>query len=495
VRTFQQFDPFVSAVIVFRSRSSSDAALDASLRKDLPVPEGARVEISTRDGWRLLEITSEMAVGPGRMSQISPDLYRSKLDEMNIAIGKAKDIIAPHVPKGVRTSSTILFGCGTRDSAWLKNYSDISFLYKEKGGSLESEGARGEIYQTNIAYLNRILGYRGKILVNSLKHNGITGLLYLLDRKSDETSSDQCILIEIDVDQLRTAEAYSDPMITVKTKSPYSRGDEGEKEPHMRKENYLATISGIRTKLIDLIILDSALADMMENDILALKGKGNDLLDAISKIQNNINEHMKGYAPASKGSPKKSDKETYDREKGLLTDASIHFSMVSEVENDIIRMFGRMRDMEDRIKDRTISLSLSYDPHSTDEDRTTFSDAAIRRISQDTVSLREMSEKLTHSRSILTSTIEVLRTFLETRQREVSERMSRQINMLFLVFACFGLADALGNFVIVILEHGFLGTSPSLGRVFEVTTMGLMLTLIPLFVSAGLLYMYFQRRR
>jgi hypothetical protein len=104
-----------------------------------------------------------------------------------------------------------------------------------------------------------------------------------------------------------------------------------------------------------------------------------------------------------------------------------------------------------------------------------------------------MSE-LSHSRDILSSNIDVLRTFIDTRQREVSEDMSRLMNLLFLVFACIGLADALGNFVILAIEYAYLQGSPSFYTVLQYSALGLVITLLPLLMAALFLYYYFKNK-
>jgi hypothetical protein len=196
----------------------------------------------------------------------------------------------------------------------------------------------------------------------------------------------------------------------------------------------------------------------------------------------------------SKKKQKFLDKETFTTEKGLLTRASVQFSLVSEVENEIMRSMNRIQEFEDKLRDRERSLALSSGSFVGDEANLTLADLPVRNIEQERRSLKVISDELMHSREILTSTIEVLRTFIDTRQREVSEDMSRLMNLLFLVFACIGLADALGNFVILVLQYGYLQDDPSRMEVFRVTSFGLVLTLIPLLLSAVFIYRYFKKR-
>jgi hypothetical protein len=492
MRTFNQLHPIASSILAFKVRPGAESELESSLKKEIMIVAGTRVEVTARAGWNVLEISKEVSPGAERNAQISPDLYRTRLDELGPMAKKAREVIGRSTADGTSIYEATILTCGTRDSAWLKNYSDISYLYKERGGPQGTSSIQGEVYQTNIAYLNRILGFQGKILVNRFNSNGIQGMLYVHGGAPSLSKDNPCIMVEVDMDQVQVVESYRSPALVIKATSPYSeKGDAGSETPV--KQDLNALIAIIKGMVLDVILMECSIGDLINGDLTALKGKGNSLLDELSTIQNNINEHMKGYG-SGREAKAAADKETYDREKRLLVEASVHFSLVSEIENGIMRAHARMTGMKETVRGQAVSMMLEHDHRSTDDVKMTIAEHTARRIEAEIVSLRDISEELTRSRAILTSTIEVLRTFLETRQREVSEKMSRLINILFLVFACFGLADALGNFVILILEYGFLGSDPSLGKVLSVTSLGLILTLTPLLVSAGLLYIYFQRR-
>jgi len=497
LRTFQQFDPKVSGILLFRAKHGSEQEIASSVHKAVLGREGVKLEQSNREGWTVIEVTKDLSPDNQRFSSISPDLYKVRSDELKSIITRTKEGLSSYLADGSKITVVNLFTCGTKDSAWLRNYSDVTFLYKDGSGfETGMENISGETYQSNIAYLNRVMNLQGKVLVNNIKHGGVGGNVYLLGYRPEQ-SNQHDLMIELDMSTLRTVEAYQHPWIVVKGINTYGKDNECDPEPCLRMHNYLITLLGIKSKLIDLLLLSAQMEVMILREVGSLTAKGNSLLDEIFALQNAINDHMKTYGPGGASERKREkgrDKVVYVTEKSLLTKASVHFSMVSEVENAILRISGRMMDLEERMMERSSSLSMQYDPRSTEESRLTLGDVNLKRIEQEKRSLSSVSEELIHSRVILTSTIEVLRTFIDTRQREISEDTNKLMNVIFLVLAVFGLADALGNFVVVILQYGYLQGEPSMGDVWVVTLIGMALTLVPLLISAGLLYYYLQNR-
>jgi len=503
LRTFPQFDPRISILLFMKVKKGDHGELEGSLRKELWSKDDRKIEVTQKEGWHIVEIIEELTKDSARAVSISPDLYKVKLEELKPVVTRVKEMMAPFIEEESKIHTGTVLSCGTKDTLWLKNYSDVSFLYKEVPRmSGDPIHLRGEVHQSNIQYLNRIMNQHRSVLINSLRYSGVLANLYMLGANTER--SDPFIapfsLLEIDMGTIDNVDSYPEPIVPVKEGNPYTIGGDEDRASYLKKQKYLVSLLGMKGKLIDILLLNFQIAEATVTEVSRIKTRGNFLLDEIYDLQNKINEHMKTYdtsAQKDKESKKKQkflNRESYSTEKSLLTRASVQFSLVSEVENEIMRSISRMQDFEDRLRDRERSLGMVSGSFSGDEANLTMADLPVRSIEQERRSLRVISDELKHSREILTSTIEVLRTFIDTRQREVSEDMSRLMNLLFLVFACIGLADALGNFVILILQYGYLQNDPSIYDVYSVTSLGMILTLIPLLLSAVFLYLYFKKR-
>ena len=206
---------------------------------------------------------------------------------------------------------------------------------------------------------------------------------------------------------------------------------------------------------------------------------------------------MKVYMPKEKGKRKDSDfleRENYDNEKELLTTASIRFTLISEVEHRIMRIRSQMNGMKEDIKDMGDPLAIKGEASTTDMNPQSLSDHLIRDLNGMEKFMMSLSGELTHSRDILSSTIDVLRAFIDTRQREASEDMSRLMNLLFLVFACIGLADALGNFVVFAMEYYFFHEK-NIYQAIQPALASLFLTFLPLTIGVIFILIYFKKKR
>lgn len=500
MRTFPLFDPKISAILLFKAKegqgtSAQDAA--ASLFKGR---SGMRVESSVKGDWIAVELAFDLVEERLSSISISPDLFKVRYEEMKPHISRLKDAIHGHVAGGSSVTCLTFLTCGSEESVWTKKYSDVSYLYKDRDATDKLPMIASDTYQSNVAYLNRIFGLGGKVLVNTARHGNVNAMLFLLGFSPTATGvpKDPFMLLELDLSALKTQEVYRNPLITVKERTPYQLDENPDRGTYQLRQNYLINLVGIKSRIIDLMLFKARLEDSIAREQADLRSRSGILLEEIFSLQNEINEHMKRYSPDYSGadgiSKKLREKETYRLEKELLTKASVKFSLVSEVENGIMRENSKLQDMALSIKDKELMINLEYDSRSTEDAPLTISDVMLKRIENEMRSLRSLSEELMHSRVILTSTIEVLRTFVDSRQREISGDMSRLMNLLFLVFACIGLADALGNFVILVLEYGYLGDDPTIYDVYSVTSMGLILTLVPLLMAAIFLYLYFKKK-
>ncbi len=177
--------------------------------------------------------------------------------------------------------------------------------------------------------------------------------------------------------------------------------------------------------------------------------RSKEINDKIHELQTEINRLFHASLKRDKD---KSSKVQQDEEE-LLNKASVFFSTVSELEQSISQGIYKHHDLTQKIDEemRTLgidttpyligqtNLSPVFEPHQKFGDKVKFL-------------FDNLSNDVESSQSTLRNTIDVLRTFLESKQRAASEKQNRSLGMLSIAVAAMGLADAIGNFVIFYFE-------------------------------------------
>ncbi|MFO8050585.1 MAG: hypothetical protein R6V01_02660 [Thermoplasmatota archaeon] len=492
LRTFPLYDPKIYSFTLIKEDNADillkEVGRFCSGYKDL------KLDIYRKEGWSIIELTMEIEPKKKGTYNVSADLIKVRFDELIRRRKALLEVIKPHMKTSGPHNYTLVTS-GSHNNVWLRTFSDMSFLYDEN-----EKVDKPDLLQSNITHLNRILRRSREVIINSLKHGKVDANLYMLGpaQGSFLRVFPEDLVLEVDLSDIRADSSYGDSPIMVTPSTPYEADSSEDKRAYQQRQNYLISLMALKSKLMDMFVLQSEFLSLTSQKIQDLYKRGKDLEEQIFGLQNSINEHMKVYVPKKKQKRSKEkdflDRETFEIEKELLTTASVRFSMVSEVEHEIMRKSSMLGDILSGVRDVVRSLNLEISSLSFDGSSYSYGELTIKEVEQETRKLRSLMEELSHSRDILLSNIEVLRTFIDTRQREVSEDMSRLMNLLFLVFACIGLADALGNFVILVLERGYLGNDPSLNDVISYSALGMMLTLFPLLLAAIFLYWYFKRK-
>ena len=498
VRTFQVYDPKVYSYLIFKVREGKESSLADSLEQEFTLIKDFKTELSLKGGWAVIELMREVSPGGKVTSEVSPELLKIKYDESERDRKRVMDKAQPFLQKDTKPMQYTLFVCGSHDRIWMKTYSDMSFLYKE--------GAEGmDLLQTNISYLNRSLNMKGEVFVNTVKHGKATCSVYIFGKPQKDPNQlfNSDMLLEMDLSDLKSGPLYGDAPYSLTEPSPYAGAATPDRRLYQMHQNYLISLLAIKSRLSDLFLHQAQFFYLKGTELKTLQEHGESLKERIYSLQKDINDHMQRYVPKTKETKDKKtekkkdfmDKETFEKEKELLTTASVDFSLVSDVENQIMRQMSSLHDMVVRVHETTRVLGLEGEEASVESSDLNLGSILTREIDKESRKLEILLQELSRSRDILSSTIEVLRTFIDTRQREISEDMSRLMNVLFLVFACIGLADSLGNFVILAVEYIFLKPEATTAEVLSASSLGLMITLIPLLIGVVFLVIYFNRRR
>ncbi len=503
MRTFPLFDPKIYSISIFKLKEGEDAKVQEIIQNLFLKRKDVKLNIMKKEKWSVIEIVMDIQRGGHVIVEVTPDLFKIQYDNIKLMNRSLKDALAPFIIEDCGHYNFNLMTCGSRDNIWMHNYSTASLLIDDDddapfiGG--EATTPQENIFQTNIAYLNRIMNRKGGVLVNSLKHNNIDATLFSLgtaDQRRERTFPTE-FLLQLDTSQLGDRKSYSSGQFTLTNNSPYTTPQKDDKNVYLEKQEYLINLLAIKAKLVELLLTRCNTKELFEGEYTYIQKRGNFLKDDIFDLQNRINSHMKVYMPDKNAKKKDSDfldRENYDNEKELLTTASIRFTLISEVEHRIMRIRSQMNVMKEDIHDMGDQLAMKGEASTTDMNPQSISDHLIRNLDIMEEYMMSLSGELTHSRDILSSTIDVLRAFIDTRQREASEDMSRLMNLLFLVFACIGLADALGNFVVFAMEYYFFHEK-NIYQAIQPALASLFLTFLPLTIGVIFILIYFKKKR
>ncbi len=504
MRTFPLFDPKIYSISIFKLKEGEDGKVQEIIQNLFLKRKDVKFNIMKKDNWSVVEIAMDIQRGGHVIVEVTPDLFKIQYDNMKLMNRTLKDSLTSYIVKDSRHYNFNLMTCGSRDNIWMHNYSAASLLMDDDdddapfiGG--EQTTIQENIFQTNIAYLNRIMNRKGGVLINTLRQNNIEAFLYALgtvDQRRERTFPTE-FLLQLDTSQLGDRKSYTVSQLPLINKSPYSAPPKSDKNIYLEKQEYLINLLSIKSKIIDIFLTRCNIKELFDGEYSYIQKRGNFLKDDIFDLQNRINSHMKVYMPDKKNKKKDSDfldRENYDNEKELLTTASIRFTLISEVEHRIMRIRSQINGMKGDIGDMSDQIALKGKASTTDMKPHSITDHQIRELDDMEEYMMSLSGELTHSRDILSSTIDVLRAFIDTRQREASEDMSRLMNLLFLVFACIGLADALGNFVVFAMEYYFFHEK-NIYQAIQPALASLFLTFLPLAIGVIFILIYFKKKK
>ncbi len=503
MRTYPLFDPKIYSISIFKLKEGEDGKVQKIVQNLFLKRKDVKLNITKKEKWSVVEIAMDIQRGGPVIVEVTPDLFKIQYDNIKLLSRSLKDALASFIVKDCGHYNFNLMACGSRDDVWMHNYSTVSLLMDNDDDGpfvgVEASTPQENLFQTNIAYLNRIMNRKGGVLINSLKHNKIGASLFVLGAMDQRTerSFPTDFLLQLDISQLGDRKSYSSNQFPLINHSPYSTPPKSDKDAYLEKQEYLINLLAIKAKLIDLLLARCNTMEILDGEYAYIKKRGNFLKDDIFDLQNRINSHMKVYMPDRKGKKKDSDfldRESYDNEKELLTTASIRFTLISEVEHRIMRIRSLMNGMKGDVRDMGNQLAMKGEASMTDMNPYSVGDHLIGDLDDMEGYMTSLSGELTHSRDILSSTIDVLRAFIDTRQRESSEEMSRLMNLLFLVFACIGLADALGNFVVFAMEYYFFHEK-NIYQAVQPALASLFLTFLPLAVGVVFILIYFKKKR
>jgi len=153
-------------------------------------------------------------------------------------------------------------------------------------------------------------------------------------------------------------------------------------------------------------------------------------------------------------SDKKSRKKE-DFDEGLLYNASIYFSQITELLQTVSNAIYLVKENAYYLNKTSNSLGLepSKNPLSLEKTEHVSLMEEFKQFSEQVNhAFESLKLEIESTQQSLRNTVDVLKTFLEGKQRQESTRSGKTLGLLTIVFACFVFVDMISNYIIYILE-------------------------------------------
>jgi hypothetical protein len=236
----------------------------------------------------------------------------------------------------------------------------------------------------------------------------------------------------------------------------------------IQNKQFKFTINTIISNFGMLLAYLGKLTDLYQNEFSIIHRKSNEIREKALRLQIKINNFLVKKSDKSKQSSSelkdslgKDDEEDsnqpyYGWEEKLLLKASRYFSLLTEINQLLARVNYLRNDASMNIEKLTTTFGLTQITYMGETNKEIPSLGLEFKHFSEAVSynFQNLKVELDHSQTTIRNTVDILKTFLESEQRIVSQKVGELFNWIVIVFAGLGLADALGNFVIFVLEGG-----------------------------------------
>jgi hypothetical protein len=361
----------------------------------------------------------------------------------------SKQILAINeVSKNLKLLGTYqMFITGSEKDFWTKSEIDIHKFKIDMNGVGKSLRLSDLESETNIAIFNReLLGtrrIRGDIL-NSLK---LPTTLYGLGNIANSDENTQM------------------PKIFLLNLTLENSSDIKNKDISVQNKQLSLAINTVISNFGKLLAHMGKLTDLYQDEYKSIQSKSNEIRDQALELQIKINNALLKKSGKSKGTSldswrKRDNKEEvvlyHGWEEKLLLKASRYFSLLTEINQVLARVNYQRHEAASNIEKSTSNLGLTPIKYVAETGKEITSLGLDLKQFSESINyyFQNLKLELDHSQSTIRNTVDILKTFLESEQRIVSQKVGELFNWIVIVFAGLGLADALGNFVIFVLEGG-----------------------------------------
>ncbi len=334
---------------------------------------------------------------------------------------------------------------GSESEYWTKSDIDIHKFKIDADGTERSLKLRDIESESKLSIFNKLLFNSKQVIGNKLENLKLKTTIYGLGNNLTEEFH-------------RLPKSF---MLDLSFDNKVNDKDARE----LQEKQFILTTNTVISNFGRLLIYNAKLIDLYKDEYTSLDNQSNKIREEALKLQMKINEllvkksDITSSNPSSRKSLKKEPPENYQylgMEENLLLKASRYFSLLTEI-NHLQASANYIRQEAVSNIDK-ICQTLGMTPITL----LTESSSEIKSLNEvfkqlsDSInySFQNLKIELEHSQTTIRNTVEILKTFLESEQRIVTQKSSEAINWIVIVFAGLGLADALGNFVVYYLQGG-----------------------------------------
>jgi hypothetical protein len=214
------------------------------------------------------------------------------------------------------------------------------------------------------------------------------------------------------------------------------------------EERYKNRMETITSNLGKFLAFHSMLQNHNKMEYTRVDRQANVLRNEVLNIQERIFNLQKSAGETTKKMDELKDlKKMQAEEEDLLTSASITFSAVTRLEQTIgtnmYTSFGLNKSLEEVVD--------AMDPRRIDtlegefESVPSLFDEFNRFKDSINVAYEMLRDNVNITQTTLRNSLEILRTFIEYQRSKIADLQSRTFSIILVIFACFGIADALSN--------------------------------------------------
>ena len=452
-KIFRLFKPMLVQYIIFWKTDPNTSLKETMLnfpRVNLDNPYLRDMEISDEREYLLVHL--QMDIRPKSKQPSTDGWIEVTHDDIKHVMNITKRLIDKgftnpkrHPPNLKLIGTYQIIITGAEDDYWTKSRIDIHKFKIDSDGLDSSMRLRDIEAENNLTTLNNQLFGGKHILADNLENLKLPSTIYGLGDSSTEEFQKlpRSFLLSLTVDKKVT----------------------NKDQIELQNKQYILTINTIISNFGRLLVYLAKLIDLNNDDFKIISSQSHDIRENALKLQMKINDLLVTKSDSSTSSTnserqlKLESDETFSyhgMEENLLLEASRYLSYLTEINQLQARANYTRQEATLNMEKINQTFGLAPIPMLTE------SKSEIRSLSSEFKQLgntinynfQNLKIELDHSQSTIRNTVDILKTFLESEQRIVSQRSGEAINWIVIVFAGLGLADALGNFVIFWLEGG-----------------------------------------
>jgi len=316
-----------------------------------------------------------------------------------------------------------IISCGTRRNYWLESKIEISGFIKSDKQARKLKEVETKL---RIESLSEVITGTKQFHGNSLGITATASTLYGLGSIS-----------------YRQMENFSEVFLLDTLTDP----DEAEGQ-EATKEKHLAKVENISRLMSKFLYFHSKLSAHQKSEYKDADTQAYTMRQEAMKIQARIFNLQKGATKENvKKDVKYDTKKEASEEEDLLQTTSITFSAITSLEQTIgsnmFMVFNLNKSLEEILEGldpKKVEL-----PEGESRPIPSLFDEFKRYADSVNLSYQILRDDVNNTQSTLRNSLDVLRTYLEHQQKKVADRQGRTLFIFTLIFAAFGIADALSN--------------------------------------------------